>query len=236
MEIVETPTGAVWHGRKDMENLAKLAYSRKSFKQLTHVFATDTEACAEYLTMVNTGGEVTDFEKEQGLHGVDVSGAKPTIDTLNLPICFVCEIKDGKIVKAREYWNAASLTQQLGTDEVAQPAAVSAPNDLTPKMIMEEKVPANLKNASTKLSDLSGVCQFDIAGPKGGQWYLDLTVPGGQVTQGVNPAATATISMTDEDFVAFFSGQLSAQKAFITGKLKLKGDMAMAAGLREILK
>jgi ketosteroid isomerase-like protein len=30
VEIVETPTGVVWRGRKDMENLAKLAYPAKS--------------------------------------------------------------------------------------------------------------------------------------------------------------------------------------------------------------
>jgi ketosteroid isomerase-like protein len=29
VEIVEMPTGVVWRGRRDMENLARLAYSRK---------------------------------------------------------------------------------------------------------------------------------------------------------------------------------------------------------------
>ncbi len=40
VEIVEMPTGVVWRGRRDTENLARLAYSRKSHKRLTHVFAT----------------------------------------------------------------------------------------------------------------------------------------------------------------------------------------------------
>jgi ketosteroid isomerase-like protein len=97
-----------------MENLARLAYSRKSLKRLTRVFATDKEACVEYLTVVSTAGEVSDFEREHGLHGIDISNAKPTVDTFELPVCFVCEIQDGKIRRAREYWDAASLARQLG--------------------------------------------------------------------------------------------------------------------------
>jgi ketosteroid isomerase-like protein len=114
VEVIEMPTGVVWRGRQDMENLARLAYSRKSHKRLTHVFATDKQACAEYVTVVRTAGTVSDFEKEQGLHGIDVSNAKPIVDTFELPVCFVCEIEDGKIHRAREYWDAASMARQLG--------------------------------------------------------------------------------------------------------------------------
>jgi len=114
VEIVEIPTGVVWRGCRDMENLARLAYSRKSLKRLTRVFATDKEACVEYVTVVSTAGEVSDLEREHGLHGIDISNAKPTVDTFELPVCFVCEIQDGKIRRAREYWDAASLARQLG--------------------------------------------------------------------------------------------------------------------------
>jgi ketosteroid isomerase-like protein len=116
VEIVETPTGVVWRGRGDMEDLARLAYSRKSYKRLTHIFATDKEACVEYMTVVPIAGDMTDFEKKQGLHGIDVSTAKPTVDTFELPVCFVCEIEDGKIRRAREYWDAAALARQLGVN------------------------------------------------------------------------------------------------------------------------
>jgi ketosteroid isomerase-like protein len=114
VEIVEMPTGVIWRGRRDMENLARLAYSRKSQKRLTHVFATATEACVEYVTVVSIAGEVSDFEKGQGLHGIDISNAKPTVETFELAVCFVCEIQDGKIRRAREYWDATSLARQLG--------------------------------------------------------------------------------------------------------------------------
>jgi ketosteroid isomerase-like protein len=114
VEIVEMPTGVVWRGRRDMENVARLAYSRKSHKRLTHVFATDKEACAEYVTVVSTAGEVSGFEKEWGLHGIDIANAEPTGEIFELPVCFVCEIHDWKIHRAREYWDAASVSRQLG--------------------------------------------------------------------------------------------------------------------------
>ena len=117
IEIVETPTGVIWRGRRDMENLARLAYSRKSYKRLTHIFATDKEACVEYMTVVPLVGEVTDSEKQQDLHGIDVSTANPTVDTFELPVCFVCEIEDGKIRRAREYWDAAAMARQLGVHD-----------------------------------------------------------------------------------------------------------------------
>jgi ketosteroid isomerase-like protein len=117
VEIVEMPTGVVWRGRRDMENLAHLAYARKSHKILTHVFATDKEACVEYVTVVPTAGEVSRFEKEWGLHGIDISSAEPTGDLFELAVCFVCEIKDGRIHRAREYWDAASVARQLGIPE-----------------------------------------------------------------------------------------------------------------------
>ncbi|OBB93420.1 hypothetical protein A5781_18635 [Mycobacterium sp. 852002-30065_SCH5024008] len=62
-------------------------------------------------------GEVSPFEMEWGLHGIDISHAEPTSDVFELQVCFVCEIKDGRIHRAREYWDAASVSRQLGVRE-----------------------------------------------------------------------------------------------------------------------
>ena len=55
------------------------------------------------MALADVRGEVTDSEKKQGLHGIDVSNAKPHVDTFEMPVCFVCEIQNGKIRRAREY-------------------------------------------------------------------------------------------------------------------------------------
>ena len=42
-----------------------------------------------------------------------------------------------------------------------------------------------------------------------------------------------TLQMEDQDLMDLMSGALNAQKAFFQGKLKIKGNMALAMKLRE---
>jgi ketosteroid isomerase-like protein len=56
---------------------------------------------------------LTDTEKKEGLHGIDLKDANPK-STFELKVCFVCHFKDGKIYRAREYWDAAEMARQLG--------------------------------------------------------------------------------------------------------------------------
>jgi putative sterol carrier protein len=53
------------------------------------------------------------------------------------------------------------------------------------------------------------------------------------VRKGSHPSPNLTIGMTDVDFVDLVNGKLSAQKAFFTGKVKFKGDIALALKLRD---
>ena len=106
---------------------------------------------------------------------------------------------------------------------------------MTPKEYFEQKVPENLKNRAEKIAGMSAIYEFQINGPGGGVWTLDLTVPGGQVTCGSSGKATCTITMQDENFVKMVSGQLNAQMAFMTGKLKVAGNMGLALKLQNVL-
>lgn len=51
--------------------------------------------------------------------------------------------------------------------------------------------------------------------------------PGGQ--------AQCTMSMDCEDFVKMFKGQLNPTQAFMSGKLKIKGDMMLAMKLEKLM-
>jgi ketosteroid isomerase-like protein len=113
VEIVQVPTGVVYRGMAQMKKLATMAYSRRGDKEITNVFASDEEACIEYIARADMSSPLTDTEKEEGLHGIDLSGAKPR-STFELKVCFVCRFKDGKIYRAREYWDAAEMARQLG--------------------------------------------------------------------------------------------------------------------------
>lgn len=106
---------------------------------------------------------------------------------------------------------------------------------MTLKEYFEQKIPENLKNRAEKISDITAVYEFQINGPNGGVWTIDLTVPGGQVTNGPSGKATCTIVMEDENFLKMVTGQLNPQMAFMTGKLKVAGNMGLALKLQNIL-
>lgn len=75
---------------------------------------------------------------------------------------------------------------------------------------------------------VNGVIQFKIT--PGGAWNLDLKSASPDVTEGVKKA-DVTITVADDDFIAIATGKLNAQTAFMKGKLKLQGNMALAMKL-----
>ena len=46
-------------------------------------------------------------------------------------------------------------------------------------------------------------------------------------------SARATMSMKSSDFILMATGQLDGMKAFMTGKLKVKGDMSLVMKLQK---
>ncbi|MDP8254701.1 MAG: SCP2 sterol-binding domain-containing protein [Candidatus Alcyoniella australis] len=108
-------------------------------------------------------------------------------------------------------------------------------SDLTPKMIFDEKIPENLKNDPGKTAGMNAVYQFNITGDNGGSWFVDLTVDPSAVGEGTSDKANCTITCTDGDFVNIVSGKLNGQMAFMTGKLKIAGDMGLAMKLQKVL-
>ncbi|RKP38116.1 SCP2 sterol-binding domain-containing protein [Dimargaris cristalligena] len=98
--------------------------------------------------------------------------------------------------------------------------------------------PAERKRA---VQGVRGVFQFNIRNAAGQTqtWALDLknTAESGEVVARGAPAkADIILTVADADFVSIGQGKTSAQGAFLTGKLKLKGNMALAMKLEPVLK
>jgi len=86
---------------------------------------------------------------------------------------------------------------------------------------------------SDEFSQIAAVYKFVLNGPNGGTWIVDLR----KDTLGVredNSEAKCTVSMSDENFVKLVTGELKAETAFMTGKLKLYGDMGLAIKLGKL--
>jgi len=117
IEIVEMNTGVVYKGMEKMRELAKMAYRRKGWKDLTNIFATETEACVEYIARADMSQQLSEEDKKGGMHGVDISKARATNGPFALPVCFICHFtEEGKIDRVREYWDVATMTRQFGIE------------------------------------------------------------------------------------------------------------------------
>ena len=72
---------------------------------------------------------------------------------------------------------------------------------------------------------------FDIEGA--GQWVVSVTDDGVQVREGPGDAA-CTITTTEETFLKIANGDQNPTSAYMTGKLKVKGDMGAAMKLQKL--
>ena len=82
---------------------------------------------------------------------------------------------------------------------------------------------------------INALYQFNLSGDTGGNWIIQLTDEKSEVRQGEDDNAHCVISMSSEDFMGMIGGSLNPQMAFMTGKLRVKGDMGLALKLQSLL-
>ncbi|WP_242392855.1 SCP2 sterol-binding domain-containing protein [Anaeromyxobacter oryzisoli] len=105
------------------------------------------------------------------------------------------------------------------------------------KDVFERILPARLQARPDVVAKINAVYRFDIGGAAGGSWSLDCTAPGGRIAAGPIEDADAgcVVAATDHDFVDIVNGKLNAQMAFMSGKLRIQGDIGLALKLQQIL-
>jgi putative sterol carrier protein len=101
----------------------------------------------------------------------------------------------------------------------------------TPQEFFDEILPCRFKPDKAKGIDVA--VQVNITGPEGGDWTVEIREQKMQIRNGNHTSPNLTIGMTDIDFLELVNDRLSTQKAFFTGKIKFKGDVALALRLRD---
>ncbi|HEY7536329.1 MAG TPA: SCP2 sterol-binding domain-containing protein [Thermodesulfobacteriota bacterium] len=96
----------------------------------------------------------------------------------------------------------------------------------TPKDIFN-RLQEKIVERSDEFSKIGAIYKFVLNGPSGGTWIVDLRKDTFGVREG-NEEAKCVVTMSDENFVKLIEGKLNAETAFMTGKLKLYGDMGLA--------
>ncbi len=85
----------------------------------------------------------------------------------------------------------------------------------------------------SKVADLNATYAFDLNGEP---YHIVLADGHGQAGPGAADNPNITITMAPEDFVDLATGKLDGTRAFMSGKLKIKGDMGLAMKLQSVLR
>uniref|UniRef100_A0AAR2LS52 Hydroxysteroid dehydrogenase-like protein 2 n=1 Tax=Pygocentrus nattereri TaxID=42514 RepID=A0AAR2LS52_PYGNA len=108
-------------------------------------------------------------------------------------------------------------------------AAFSGPIGETFNMIKGILTPELVKTTQ-------GVYKFDLSGEHPGVWYIDLKNNAGSVASGEPPVkADVEMNLDSNDFIKMFTGKLKPTTAFMSGKLKIKGDMTLAIKMEKMM-
>ena len=97
-----------------------------------------------------------------------------------------------------------------------------------------DKVPQAFNADAAK--GLDAVFQFDITGEGGGNW--NVAVKGGscQVQEGKAASPTVTLTMASDTWLGMVNKQINGIQAFMSGKLKVSGDMLLAQRIPDLFR
>jgi len=95
----------------------------------------------------------------------------------------------------------------------------------------------DLMGTRFKAANAAGVnktIQYDITGDGGGTWHAVIKDGTCTVNSGAASDPQLTVTMSSSDWLDMTAGKLNGQMAFMSGKLKLKGDMGLAMKLASL--
>lgn len=81
---------------------------------------------------------------------------------------------------------------------------------------------------------VNAVFQFDITGEGGGAWTVTVKDGACQVQEGKAGSPTVTLTLSGETWLGMVNKQINGMQAFMSGKLKLSGDIMLAQRIPDL--
>jgi putative sterol carrier protein len=82
-----------------------------------------------------------------------------------------------------------------------------------------------------KAAGTNAVVQYEVSGEGGGSWHAVIKDGTCTVSEGPAPNPNLTLQIAAADWLDMLAGKQSGQMLFMSGKLKVKGDMGLAMKL-----
>ncbi|MCY4018353.1 MAG: SCP2 sterol-binding domain-containing protein [Chloroflexi bacterium] len=83
-----------------------------------------------------------------------------------------------------------------------------------------------------KADGINATILFDLSGHNGGMFWLKISSGSIEHGEGEIAEPEMTLKASADDWHAVSTGQMNAMQAFMTGKLKILGDMSLAMKLQ----
>jgi putative sterol carrier protein len=95
-----------------------------------------------------------------------------------------------------------------------------------------DAMPAHFK--PEEAGDINATVQIDLSGDGGGQWHA--VVADGKLTvqPGPAPQPNITIIASAANFLALVNGELKPMPAYMTGKIKVKGNVGLLMKMQSL--
>jgi putative sterol carrier protein len=91
------------------------------------------------------------------------------------------------------------------------------------------------KLSARKTAGMNATYQFIITGDQGGNWYVEIKDGQPGVVRGDAEMPDITITAPSDVWLQVVNGEMSGQSAFLTGQVKLQGDITLALKLQSLL-
>ncbi|CAH1116038.1 unnamed protein product [Phaedon cochleariae] len=86
------------------------------------------------------------------------------------------------------------------------------------------------------VSKTQAIFAFNVTGDEAGKWFVDLKNGSGSCGKGEpTQKADATLTMDSKNFFSMFSGKLKPTTAYMSGKLKIEGNLQKALKLEKLM-